>query len=37
MLKKGSLDVTPWLEWFLGCLNRAFDASEKTLGSDTAR
>jgi Fic family protein len=25
--------VTPWLEWFLGCLNRAFDATEKTLGS----
>jgi Fic family protein len=31
--QKGSLDVTPWLEWFLGCLNRAFDATEKTLGS----
>jgi Fic family protein len=24
---------TPWMEWFLGCLNRAFDATEKTLGS----
>ena len=31
--QKGNLDVTPWLEWFLGCLNRAFDATEKTLGS----
>lgn len=31
--QKSSLDVTPWLEWFLGCLNRAFDATEKTLGS----
>jgi Fic family protein len=29
----GSLDVTPWLEWFLGCLDRAFDGTEETLGS----
>jgi Fic family protein len=29
----GGLDVTPWLEWFLGCLDRAFDATEKTLAS----
>jgi Fic family protein len=27
------LDITPWLEWFLGCLDRAFDQSEITLGS----
>jgi Fic family protein len=36
MLEKtqgGSLDVTPWLEWFLGCLDRAFDGTEQTLGS----
>ena len=32
-IQKGSLDVTPWLEWFLGCLNRAFDSTEETLGS----
>jgi Fic family protein len=31
--QKSGLDITPWLEWFLGCLNRAFDATEKTLGS----
>jgi Fic family protein len=31
--QKGGLDVTPWLEWFLGCLNRAFDSIEETLGS----
>ena len=31
--QKDSLDVTPWLEWFLGCLNRAFDSTEETLGS----
>ena len=26
------LDITPWLEWFLGCLDRAMDQSEKNLG-----
>lgn len=29
--QKGTLDVTPWLEWFLGCLGRAFDGTETTL------
>jgi Fic family protein len=29
--QKGSLDVTPWMEWFLGCLGRAFDGTEVTL------
>jgi Fic family protein len=35
MLEKtqyGGLDVTPWLEWFLACLDRAFDGTEATLG-----
>lgn len=31
--QKGSLDITPWMEWFLGCLDRAFDSTEETLGS----
>jgi Fic family protein len=31
--QKDGLDVTPWLEWFLTCLDRAFDGTEKTLGS----
>jgi Fic family protein len=31
--QKGSLDITPWLEWFLGCLDRAFDGAETILGS----
>jgi Fic family protein len=31
--QKGSLDVTPWMEWFLGCLGRAFDATETTLAT----
>ncbi len=29
--QKGDLEITPWLEWFLGCLDRAFDGAETTL------
>jgi Fic family protein len=29
--QKGTLDITDWLQWFLGCLDRAFDATEATL------
>ena len=29
--QKGTLDVTLWVEWFLGCLGRAFDGTELTL------
>jgi Fic family protein len=29
--QKGDLDITPWLKWFLACLNRAFDGTEKIL------
>jgi Fic family protein len=31
--QKGDLDITPWLEWFLGCLDRAFDGAEKILAA----
>jgi Fic family protein len=31
--QKGTLDITPWMEWFLGCLGRAFDATETTLAA----
>jgi Fic family protein len=31
--QKGDLDVMPWMEWFLGCLDRAFDGAEKILAS----
>jgi Fic family protein len=31
--QKGTLDVTPWMEWFLACLGRAFDGTEVTLGA----
>lgn len=29
--QKADLDITPWLDWFLGCLDRAFDGAETTL------
>ena len=29
--QKGSLDLTPWIEWYLNCLQRAIAASEQTL------
>ena len=29
--QKGTLDVTRWLEWFLGCLERAIAGTETTL------
>ena len=35
--QKGTLDVTPWLEWFLGCLGRAFDRTETTLEAVTRK
>lgn len=31
--QKGSLDITNWLEWFLDCLDRAFDGADQILGS----
>jgi Fic family protein len=31
--QKSGLDVTPWLQWFLGCLDRAFDGAESTLAA----
>ncbi len=31
--QKGELDITPWLEWFLSCLDRAFDGAEQTLAA----
>jgi Fic family protein len=31
--QKGDLDITPWLEWFLGCLDRAFAGAETILAS----
>ena len=31
--QKGNLDITDWLEWFLDCLNRAFDGAEIILAN----
>jgi Fic family protein len=31
--QKGTLEVTLWMQWFLGCLDRAFDGAEATLAS----
>jgi Fic family protein len=31
--QKGDLDITSWLEWFLDCLDRAFDRAETILAS----
>ena len=31
--QKGDLDITHWLEWFLGCLSRAFDRAETILAA----
>ncbi len=35
--QKGGMDITGWLEWFLGCLERAFDGSQGILGSVLAK
>ena len=29
--QRGGLDITPWLEWFLGCLGRAIDKAQGSL------
>ena len=29
--QKGELDITGWLKWFLGCLDRAIEGAEDTL------
>lgn len=31
--QKGDLDITAWLEWFLNCLDRAFDAAKTILAT----
>jgi Fic family protein len=35
--QKGTMDVTLWMDWFLGCLHRAIDCAETTLGSVRAK
>lgn len=31
--QKKNLDITPWLDWFLRCLDRAFSGAEDVLGN----
>ncbi len=35
--QRGGLDVTPWMEWFLGCLGRSIDSAETILGAVMAK
>jgi len=31
--QKGTLDITPWMKWFLDCLGRAIDGAQTTLSA----
>ena len=35
--QKGDLDITPWMAWFLGCMERAIAHAESTLAGVIAR
>jgi Fic family protein len=35
--QKGSLDITPWMEWFLGCLGRAIGGAQTMLSGVLAK
>ena len=35
--QQGSLDVTPWMQWFLGCLGRAIDGAQTALAGVLAK
>jgi Fic family protein len=35
--QRGGLDVTPWMEWFLGCLGRGIDGAETIVGAVLAK
>jgi len=35
--QQGSLDITPWMDWFLGCLGRAIDGAQTTLKAVLAK
>ena len=35
--QKGTMDITPWMEWFLNCLGRAIDSAETILGKVLAK
>lgn len=35
--QKGTLDVTPWMDWFLACLSRAIASAQTTLSAVLAK
>jgi len=35
--QNGNLDITPWMEWFLGCLGRAIEGAQTTLAAILAK
>jgi Fic family protein len=35
--QNGDMDVTPWMEWFLGCLGRAIDGAQTVLAAVLAK
>src|SRR5687767_3403712 len=35
--QKGTMDVTPWMEWFLGCLTRTIEGAQATLSGVIAK
>ena len=35
--QKGTLDITPWMEWFLACLSRAIEGAQTTLAAVLAK
>ncbi len=35
--QKGTMEVTPWMEWFLVCLGLAIDGAQTTLGGVLAK
>lgn len=35
--QKGTMDITPWMDWFLSCLGRAIAGAQTTLGTVLAK
>ena len=35
--QKATMDITPWMDWFLDCLGRAIDGAQTTLGTVLAK
>jgi Fic family protein len=31
--QQGTMDVTPWMDWFLGCMERAIEEAQHTLAA----